>query len=153
MVDEETRNEGTEEEVESDELTEGDSAQTTFNPEAEEEADLPASAKNMPGPSTRLAVPPRREIGALTVSLIHKEDVPLSLEEVRAINNDPQSESRTPLMTLIQALLADRGGSMSLGELTEKVVDNWNRPFPTSPYTKEELVYVIANTSDELRIY
>ncbi len=152
MVDEETKNDETEEESEHDDPVEDEEPRDRKRTDSQGVSSAPVTAKNLPAPSTRLAVPPRGELGAMTVSLGREEEAPLTLEEVQAINNDSQSISRTPLMTLIQALLADNGGPMRVDELTQKVVENWNRPFPTSPYTNEELIYVIAYTSDELRI-
>ena len=111
-----------------------------------------ASAKDIPEPATLLAVPPRRTVGEVSVSLLSNvESVPL-LEEVERTNANSLAEARTPLMTVIQALLAASGGSMTVAELATQVRRYWNRPFPGSPYTDEEFVYVMVRNSDDLRV-
>lgn len=121
--------------------------------EANEGGEEPfASAKDIPEPATLLAAPPRRNVGEVTVSLLSSvESAPL-LEDVERTNANQAAEARTPLMTVIHALLASRGGSMTVAELATQVRRYWNRPFPGSPYTDEEFVYVMVRDSDDLRV-
>jgi hypothetical protein len=56
------------------------------------------------------------------------------------------------LITVIQAVLAKAGGTMNLEDLTAQTLKHWNRPLPTSPYTPEQFIYVMARNSDNIRI-
>ena len=77
---------------------------------------------------------------------------PLTLADVEKFNKRGEGESRTPLMTVVQAVLAKAGGSMQLGELATQTRKYWHRPFPTSPYTEEELIYLLLRNSDSVRV-
>jgi len=111
-----------------------------------------ASAKSVPRPSTILAAPPKGEVGRITVSIVGDGSHALELDEVDGINSSAGTRGRTPLMTVIEAVLASHGGSLTLAELTEQVGKHWNRPFPASPYSKEEFIYVVASNSDRVRV-
>jgi hypothetical protein len=111
----------------------------------------PASAKKISRPTTSLAVPPRKKVGEIRVSLRTSEELIPPLDEVELINKT-EREARTPLMTIIQAVLASEGGSMNIGDLTQRVQRYWNRPFPTSPYTHEEFIYMMVRNSGDLRL-
>ena len=118
---------------------------------ADEERLPQVSAKDLSRPATALAVPPQMDIAKLTISLSGDLEAP-TLEEVRQINEDVSNESRTPLMTVIESILAEKGGTLPLRDLSELVSQYWNRPFPTSPYSKEEFIYILALSSDHLRV-
>lgn len=126
----------------------------------DEAADLPAgnqqaviaSARNIPRAGTVLPVPPKGEIGKVRVSLVGDPEFAPNLEEVQKINQRKDSPARTPLMTVIEAVLANEGGSMTLQQISERVPRYWNRPFPTSPYRVEEFLYIMVTRSDNLRV-
>jgi len=111
-----------------------------------------ASAKSVSKPSTTMATPPKGEVGRITVSIVGETSHALELDEVDGINSSAGTRCRTPLMTVIEAVLASHGGSLTLAELTELVGKHWNRPFPASPYSKEEFIYVVASSSDRVRV-
>ncbi|MBI5250270.1 MAG: hypothetical protein HY912_12315 [Desulfomonile tiedjei] len=116
----------------------------------DEEAEVViATARNMPRPSTCLPAPPMGKVGKCTVSLLGDISAVTSIEEVEKTNKSGQA--RTPVITVIQAVLARAGGSMLLEELAPEVQKYWNRPFPTSPYSTEEFIYIIARHSDNIR--
>ncbi len=75
-----------------------------------------------------------------------------SVEDVEKINKGARGDARTPITTAILAVLARAGGKMLLEELAPEVMKYWNRPFPTSPYSPEEFVYVIVKNSDNIRV-
>ncbi len=116
------------------------------------EAYEPASARNMPKPQSSLGARVKKDIGKLTVSLLGDVGTAPTLAEVEKFNKKGEGESRTPLMTVVQAVLAKAGGSMQLGDLTTQTRKYWNRPFPTSPYTEEELIYLMLRSSDGVRV-
>lgn len=103
-------------------------------------------------PETHLAAPPRGEFSRMTVSLLGDISQVLPLETVERINLEGQRESRTPLMTVIHALLARHGGSMGLENLAGQVRRYWNRDFPGSPYSPLEFIYIIVSNADSLSI-
>jgi len=111
-----------------------------------------ASAKTLSRPSTALPSPPTGEVGELTVSVIGDISRSPELDEVEKINRAGGAHGRTPLMTVVEAILASRGGSLKITELTDLVDQHWNRPFPASPYSKEEFVYVVVSNSDRVRV-
>ena len=123
-----------------------------LNIAAEEESTPEVSAKSIPKPSTLLSVVPKGDVAHHRVTLVEELETAPLMEEVRRINEDQASESRTPLMTVIEAVLADGGGTMSVNELASQVKELWNRPFPTSPYSEEEFLFVVASNSDKLRV-
>jgi hypothetical protein len=112
----------------------------------------PASARNMPKPRSSLGARVKKDIGKLTVSLLGDVGTAPTLAEVEKFNKKGEGESRTPLMTVVQAVLAKAGGSMQLGDLAAQTRKYWHRPFPTSPYTEEELIYLMLRSSDGVRV-
>lgn len=111
-----------------------------------------ASAKGMPKPNTTLASPPAGDVRQLTVSIVGDIRRAPELDEVDQINRAAHGHTRTPLMTVIEAILARHGGSLKLDELTELVGRHWNRPFPSSPFSKEEFLYCVVSSSDRVRV-
>ena len=121
-------------------------------PSEEEEKEEPfASAKNIPRPRTCLYAPPAGEVSELTVSLVIGLEFAPSLTEVTRAN-EGESERKTPLMAVVQAVIANAGGTISIRDLAEQARRYWNRPFPTSPYTPEEFIYITVRDSDDLRV-
>jgi hypothetical protein len=111
-----------------------------------------ASARNIPRPHTSLAVRFPGNLGKLTVSLLGAVSSVPSLAEVEKINKAAGGQTRTPLMTLILALVAQAGGSTTVEDLCAQFPNYWNRPLPSTPYTLEEFVYIIVRSSDGLRV-
>lgn len=111
-----------------------------------------ATARNIPRPPTSLAAPPSGKLGKLVVSLLADLSSVPSLEEVEKVNKGVGTQSRTPLMTLILAIVGKAGGSMPLDALCAQIPKFWNRPLPSTPYTLEEFVYIIVRNSDSLRV-
>jgi hypothetical protein len=111
-----------------------------------------ATARNMPRPITTLPSLPKGKIGKCTVSLLTDVSSVPSVEEVEKLNKGVRGDARTPITTAILAVLARAGGKMLLEELAPEVMKYWNRPFPTSPYSPEEFVYVIVKNSDNIRV-
>jgi len=134
----------------------GATAVADKEPEMDEGTDIeayePASARNMPRPQSSLGPRVKKDIGKLTVSLLGDVGTAPTLAEVEKVNKKGEGESRTPLMTVVQAVLAKAGGSMQLGELTAQSRKYWNRPLPTTPYTEEELIYLLLRSSDGVRV-
>jgi hypothetical protein len=118
---------------------------------ADQETPEAASAKNIPRPSTSLGIHLKKDVAKLTVSLLGDVGSAPALGDVEKFNKG-EGESRTPLMTVVQALLAKANGSMQLGELTAQTRKYWHRPFPTSPYTDEELIYLLVKNTDSVRV-
>ena len=116
------------------------------------EAYEPASARNMPRSQSSLGARVKKDIGKLTVSLLGDVGTAPTLGDVEKFNKRGEGESRTPLMTVVQAVLAKAGGSMQLGDLATQTRKYWHRPFPTSPYTEEELIYLLLRSSDSVRV-
>jgi hypothetical protein len=112
----------------------------------------PASARNIPRPHTSLGVPVEKDIAKLTVSLLGDVGSAPTLGDVEKLSKSGQGESRPPLMTVVQAVLAKANGSMQLGELAAQTRKYWQRPFPTSPYTDEELIYLLVKNTYNLRV-
>ena len=111
-----------------------------------------ASAKSIPRPGTAMASPPRGLIGKVKVSLLGDMELGPTLEEVQKVNKETQGDARTPLMTVVHAILAKHGGTMALEELAGQVGKYWNRPFPSSPYNTEEFIYILVRNSDSIRV-
>jgi hypothetical protein len=111
-----------------------------------------ASARNIPRPHTSLAVPFPGNLAKLTVSLLREVSSVPSLEEVEKVNRAAGGQARTPLLTLVLAIVAKAGGSISLKDLCEQFPKYWNRPLPSTPYTFEEFMYIIVRSSDGLRV-
>jgi hypothetical protein len=111
-----------------------------------------ASARNIPRPTTSLMAPPPGKIGSIWVSLVKDAYVAMSLAEIEKTNVPGESQARTPVMTVIEGILSHHGGRMSLEDLTSKIAQYWNRPFPGSPYTDEEFIYTLVSNSDHIRV-
>jgi hypothetical protein len=109
-----------------------------------------ATARNMPRPTTTLPSPPKGKVGKCVASLLGDISSVQSIEEVERINKSGQA--KTPIVAVIQAVLAKAGGTMTLEELAPEVRKYWNRTFPTSPYSPEELIYIIVKNSDNIRV-
>lgn len=103
-------------------------------------------------PETSLAAPPRGEFSRMTVSLLGDLAAASPLEWIERTNREADGETRTPLMSVIQALLAKNGGTMRLEDLAAQVRTYWNRDFPGSPYTPTEFVYIVVTSSDNLSV-
>lgn len=148
VVEETSREEQTENEIDE---TNGKDAPTDGAQETEEEAEPFASAKDIPRAPTSLYAPPATDVSDLTVSLVSNIEFAPALAEIAAAN-EQESDSKTPLMAVIHAVLADAGGTMSIKDLAVHARQYWNRPFPTSPYSPEEFIYVTVRASDDLRV-
>jgi len=111
-----------------------------------------ASAKSIPRPGTAMAAPPKGLIGKARVSLLGDIEFAPTLEEVQKLNKETSGEARTPLMTVILAILAKHGGTMAVEDLAGQVAKYWNRPFPSSPYNTEEFIYIIVRNSESVRV-
>jgi hypothetical protein len=98
------------------------------------EAYEPASARNMPRSQSSLGARVKKDIGKLTVSLLGDVGTAPTLGDVEKFNKRGEGESRTPLMTVVQAVLAKAGGSMQLGDLATQTRKYWHRPFPKPLY-------------------
>jgi hypothetical protein len=111
-----------------------------------------ASARNMPRPHTSLAIPFPGNLGKVTVTLLSEASSVPSVEEVEKINKAAPGQARTPLTTMVLAIVARAGGTIALEELCEEFTKHWNRPLPSTPYTFEEFMYIIVRSSDALRV-
>ena len=116
------------------------------------EQEVVASAKSIPRPGTAMASPPKGQIGKVKVTLLGDLDSAPILGEVEKANKDATGSARTPLMTVIQGILASQGGSMTLEDLAGKVGKVWNRTFPSSPYNTQEFIYIMVRNSDNIRV-
>ena len=96
-----------------------DSGTISSSEDAQEGEIVIATARNMPRPGTCLPVPPKGKVGKCKVSLLGDISSAPSLEEVERINKS--SQVRTPVVSIIQAVLARAGGSMLLEELAPEV--------------------------------
>jgi hypothetical protein len=112
----------------------------------------PASAKDIPSAGTSLAARPKGKVGSAKVVLLADAGSVTPLAEVAKINGTDRGGARTPLMTVIQAVLAEHGGAMAVAELASEDRKYWNRPLPSSPYSPEEFIYVLTTSSDDLRV-
>jgi hypothetical protein len=108
-----------------------------------------ATAKDILPASKRLAAAPKGPLGSLKISLLKDAPAGLSLEEIKKMTRS--GEMRPPVMSIIEAVLADAGGAMELKKLCAEVEKYWNRPFPSTPYTKEEFLYILVSKSDNVR--
>ncbi len=106
----------------------------------------------IPRPATSLDSPPKGEIGKFTVMFLGDISSAPVLEDVEQINTQATSEARTPLMTVILAVIAKNGGTMVIEDLAAQVGQYWNREFPTSPFDLEEFIYVLVRSSDSIRV-
>jgi hypothetical protein len=109
-----------------------------------------ASAMNIARPATSLASPPQKEVGKVVVALLGDSASIPSVEEIERLNRGEQGSP--PLMTVMQAVLKAQGGSMTIDALAGRVKEIWNRPFPASPYTLEEFMYVVARNADTIKV-
>jgi hypothetical protein len=120
---------------------------------SEDEAVTPASAKNIPRPATVLPAGSAKKVGKMTVSLLGQTTSPyLSLEEIEKLNQTAGADARTPLLTIIIALVNKAGGRTTVEEIAAEAGKYWNRSFPAGPYTPEEFIYMMARNSDYLRV-
>jgi hypothetical protein len=110
------------------------------------------TAKDLPQPSTALDSPRKRALDKIRVSLAAELPPISSMSEIEEINGRNDYDSRTPLTTVLLSALEDAGGTMKLTELAEKAARLWNRPFPSSPYTREEFIYLVIRSSDYILI-
>lgn len=111
----------------------------------------PASARSMPRPSTDLAAPPQGNIEKLTLKLLVDLSLVPSLEELQKIHKN-QTSARVPLLTVIQSVIARAGGETTIENVCAEIPRIWDRPFPTSPYSIEEFVYLLVRNSDSIRV-
>ncbi|GEM_PF-821963 len=120
---------------------------------AEDQEEEPmVSAIDMPGPETMVDAAPKGNIGGLKVSLAGERAGGPTLEDIQRINADTETDTRTPLMTVVLGILQHQGGAMTVNDLAAEVARYWNRPWPMSPYTPEELIFVVVRNSDHVRI-
>jgi len=110
-----------------------------------------ASARDLARSASNLPSPPSGEVSELTVTLLSDMELASSLDEIERMNA-VEGGPRTPMMSVVHAVIASAGGTISIGDLAQNVGKYWNRPFPTSPYTPEEFMYLTARNSDELRV-
>ena len=110
------------------------------------------SARDLKPPATVLASAPPGDVGNLSVALLESLSPGLSLDEVNAINAKEGVDTRTPVMAVIEAVLAANGGKMTVNSLTEEVSKYWHKPFPTTPYSTDEFVYLVVRDSDRFVI-
>jgi hypothetical protein len=116
------------------------------------EGEVIASAKHMPRPKTTLPGRPTADVGKLKVTALTEPAFIPTLEEIAAINQGAQRQGRTPLMTVIQAVLVKHGGTMTITDLTAQIRTHWNRLYPGSPYNSEQFIYVMVRSADDLRV-
>jgi hypothetical protein len=116
------------------------------------EQEVVATAKSIPRPGTAMASPPKGHIGKVKVTLLGDLESAPILEEVEKANRESTGTARTPLMTVIQGILAKNGGTMLLEDLAGQVVKVWNRTFPSSPYNPQEFIYIMVQNSDSIRV-
>jgi hypothetical protein len=110
-----------------------------------------ASARNLPRSPTNLPSPPSGKVSELTVTLLSDMELAASLDEIEKANS-LEGGPRTPMMSVVHAVIASAGGTISIRDLAEEVRRYWNRPFPTSSYTPEEFIYLTARNSYDLRV-
>jgi hypothetical protein len=120
--------------------------------ETEMTGDSRTLGRSIPRPATSLDSPPRGEIGKFTVLLLDDISSAPVLEDVELINKEATTEARTPLMTVILAIIARNGGSMVLEDLASQVGQSWNRQFPASPFDLEQFIYVLVRSADNIRV-
>ncbi len=148
MTDEELK-EGLEEE-ESDLEAEG--ADPTGEEGTPEKKAPHVSARDVARPATNLPVRTGGQVGNFKVSLAGDFTGYPSLTDVERANGTDQSEARTPLMTVILAILADRNDEVPLSDLAAEAVKLWNRSLPLSPYSAEEFLYMLLVNSDNILV-
>ena len=117
----------------------------------DQEEDI-VTARDLKAPTTVLASPHVVDVGNLTVELLKTLSPGMSLDEVNTINAQAGVDTRTPVMTVIEAVLAANDGKMKVKSLTEEVTKYWHKPFPTTPYSDDEFVYLIVKDSDRFII-
>jgi len=127
-----------------------ESSTVSLEPNADDEQSR--LGHRIPRPATSLDSPPKGDVGKFTVMLLSDISSAPVLEDVEQINKQASSQARTPLMTVILAIIAKNGGTMVLEDLASQVAEYWNRSFPTSPFTREEFIYVLVRSADNLRV-
>lgn len=136
-----------------DELSRVDENQTvTSDAETDAVDELLSLGQTIPRPATSLDSPPKGDIGRFTVMLLGDVSSAPVLEEIEQANKYATSDARTPLMSVILAILAKNGGTMLVEDLAAQVGQYWNRSLPTSPFTLVEFVYVLVRSADNLRV-
>lgn len=138
------------EHVESTDAPQLEQKEATEDAMDEEQPGEPVSAMSISRPATSLAAPPHKEIGKITVALLGDPASAPALEDIERLTKE--EAGHPPLMSVIQAVLRAHGGSMAIADLSERVKEAWNRPFPASPYTLEEFMYVVARNADSIRV-
>jgi hypothetical protein len=112
-----------------------------------------ALAKQLPRPTATLgSLAFSGPIEDLTVSLIGDPALAPGIENIQGINEQSETECRAPLSSALAAILRKEGGSMRLADLAAEVSELWNRPFPSSFYSKEEFVYLVVKDNDHMRV-
>jgi hypothetical protein len=111
----------------------------------------PASARNIARPATSLPTHVQKKLSKMTVTLLADITSVSNLDQIDKINK-LDSQTRTPILSVILAIVAKSGGQIQLDELAALVPKHWNRPLPASPYTLEEFIYMIVRNSDSLRV-
>jgi hypothetical protein len=117
-----------------------------------QESSVVASARNIPQPATTLPIFPSKSVGEMLVSYLGELSTAPSLEDLERLNKSGDGKPRTPLTTVILAIVAHAGGEISVQDLAAQVGQHWNRLLPGSPYTLEEFVFMVARNSDNLRV-
>jgi hypothetical protein len=125
---------------------------STVSSEPNADDEQSSLGSKIPRPATSLDSPPKGEIGKFTVMLLSDISSAPVLEEIEQVNKHASSQARTPLMTVVLAIIAKNGGTMVVEDLASQVAEYWNRSFPTSPFTREEFVYVLVRSADNLRV-
>ncbi len=125
---------------------------SSAEPSSQLEAEPLATAKDIKRPTTSLPTSPKRDVAGLSVSLLSNISLGPSLDEIDKVNLRGDKETRTPIATVIEAVLGAHGGTMRLGELAREVAKHWNRPLPGGPYSADEFIYLVVKDSDRVRI-
>jgi hypothetical protein len=110
----------------------------------------PASARSIRRSTTVLQYRQTADVARLTVSLLGDRAFVPSLDDVDKVNAVSSAAVRTPLMTVVLAVLGKHGGSLTVDKLTDEVQKHWNRPFPPSPYTPMEFMYLTVRNAHDV---
>jgi hypothetical protein len=120
--------------------------------EEDQESSVVASARDIPQPATTLPIFTSKSVGEMLVSYLGELSSAPNLDQVERLNKSGDGKPRTPLTTVILAIVAAAGGEISVQDLAAQVGRYWNRLLPGSPYTLEEFVFMVARNSDNLRV-
>jgi hypothetical protein len=129
-----------------------DAEEFSSQTDQEEAAVVVATARSIPRPATSLGSRLKGDVGKVTVTLLGDSGSFPALEDVQKINGRADTKVRTPVMTVIQAVLAEGSGTMKVADLAEKVRVHWNRPFPSTPYTPQEFVYLMVRNANNMSV-